>query len=120
MTAELYLSFWELLRQELVDTFNYAFEKGEITISQKRGFITLIPKKDKNRTLLDNWTAISLLNTDYKVATKSIAARIAKVLPSLIHEDQTGYIKGCFIRQNIRLLADIREHDDDLVEDDRK
>ena len=46
LTAEFYLSFWELLEQELVDSFNYACEKGEITISQKRGFITLIPKKD--------------------------------------------------------------------------
>ena len=51
----------------------------------------------------------SLLNTDYKIATKSIAATIAKVLPSLIHEDQSGYIKGRFIDQNIRLTADIIE-----------
>ena len=51
---EFYLSFRELLGQELVDSFNYAFEKGELLISQKRGIITLIPKKDKNRTLLDN------------------------------------------------------------------
>lgn len=36
-------------------------------------------------------------------------ARITKVLPSLIHEDQTGYIKGRFIRQIIRLIADIIE-----------
>ena len=82
LTAEFYLSFWELLGQELVDSFNYAFEKGEMLISQKKDIITLIPKKDKNRTLLDNWRPISLLNTDYKVAIKSIAARIAKVLPS--------------------------------------
>ena len=69
---------------------------------------------------MDDWRPISLLDTDYKVATKSVATRIAKVLPSLIHEDQTGYIKGVFIGQNIRLIADIREHDEDLVEDDRK
>ena len=79
-----------------------------MSISQKRGIITLIPKKEKNRTLLDNWRPISLLNTDYKIATKSIAARIAKVLPSLIHEDQSGYIKGRK-GQNIRLIADIIE-----------
>ena len=53
-----------------------------MVISQKKDIITLIPKKDKNRTLLDNWRPISLLNTDYKVTTKSIVARIAKVLPS--------------------------------------
>ena len=82
LTAEFYLSFWELSGQELVESFNYAFEKGEMLISQKRDIITLIPKKDKNRTLLDNWRPISLLNTDYKVSIKSIAARIAKVLPS--------------------------------------
>ena len=82
LTVEFYLSFRELLGQELVESFNYAFEKGEMLISQKRDIITLIPKKDKNRTLLDNWRPISLLNTDYKVAIKSISARIAKVLPS--------------------------------------
>lgn len=65
LTAEFYLSFRELLGQELSDSFIYAFEKGEMLISQKRGIITLIPKKDKNRTLLDNWRPISLLNTDY-------------------------------------------------------
>ena len=29
LTAEFYLSFWELLGQELVESFNYAFEKVE-------------------------------------------------------------------------------------------
>ena len=94
LTAEFYLSFWKLLGQELVDSFNYAFEKGEMPTFQKRGIITPIPKKDKNRTLLDQWRPISLLNTDYKVATKSIAARIAKMqLPSLIHEDRRDISK---------------------------
>ena len=45
LTAEFYLKFWELLGQELVDSLNYAFEIGELPISQKRGIITLIPKK---------------------------------------------------------------------------
>ena len=31
------------------------------------------------------------------------------MLPSLVHEDQWGYIKGRFIGQNIRLIADIIE-----------
>ena len=64
----------------------------------KRGIITLIPKKDKNRTLLDHWRPISLLNTDYKVTTKSIAARIAKMqLPNLIHEDRRDISKAVLL-----------------------
>ena len=54
------------------------------------------------------------MNKDYKIATKAIAARIAKVLPNLIHGDQTGYIKGRFIGQNVRLIADIVECMDSL------
>ena len=56
---------------------------------------------------MENWRPISLLNIDYKIATKTIADRISKVLPKLIHEDQTGYVKGRYIGQNIRLVKDI-------------
>ena len=51
----------------------------------------------------------STLNTDYKIATKCIARRLEKVLPLLIERDQTGYIKGRFIGENIRLITDIIE-----------
>ena len=46
---EFYVAFWELLNvgQELVNSLDHAFETGEMSISQKRGVITLIPKKNK-------------------------------------------------------------------------
>ena len=56
---------------------------------------------------MENWRPISLLNIDYKIATKTIADRISKLLPKLIHEDQTGYVKDRYIGQNIRLVKDI-------------
>ena len=37
LTAEFYLALWELLGQELVDSLNYAFQMGELSISQKKG-----------------------------------------------------------------------------------
>ena len=36
-----------------------------------------------------------------------IAHRVAKILPKLINEDQTGYVKGRYIGQNIRLIKDV-------------
>ena len=35
---------------------------------------------------------ISLLNTDYKIATKAIAKRLEAVLPFVINPDQTGLL----------------------------
>ncbi len=56
---------------------------------------------------LKNWRLISLLNTDYKILTKILANRLKNVLPSIINTDQSGYLEGRFIGQNIRLQEEI-------------
>jgi len=48
-------------------------------------------------------------NVDYKIASKAITKRLEKVLTLLINPDQTGFIKGRYIRQNIRLIKEILE-----------
>ena len=59
---------------------------------------------------LENWRPISLLNVDYKIATKVIAKRSEKVLPDIINRSQTGYIKGRFIGENIRIIKDVMHY----------
>jgi len=44
--VEFYKCFFELLGHNLVESFNEAFEANELSISQRRGIITLIPKED--------------------------------------------------------------------------
>ena len=83
------------------------FASGKLSISQRRGIITLIPKSNKVTSVLDNLRPISLLNTDYKILTKIIAKRLEKVLPKIINPDQTGYIKNRYIGENVRLISDI-------------
>ena len=107
LSVEFYLHFWPLLGDKMVESFNYGFKHGHLNITQKQGIIKVVPKKRKNRLYLENWRLISLLNIDYKIAAKTIARRISKLLPKLISEDQTGYIKGRYIGQNIRLIKDI-------------
>ena len=61
-TVEFYRRFWNLLGKLMVDSYNYAFQTGNLSISQKFGIISLIPKKDKNLEFLKNWRPITLLN----------------------------------------------------------
>ena len=77
---------------------------------QRLGIITLIPKKDKIRLLLKNWRPITLLTVDYKLIAKSLASRLQKVLPNLVSQNQFAYIKGRYIGENIRCVADIYEY----------
>ena len=46
---------------------------------------------------------------DYKIASKAIARRIEPILSKLVHPDQTGFINGRCIGENIRLISDIME-----------
>ena len=75
----------------------------------KTSRVTLIEKKGKDRSLLENWRPISLVNVDTKIMTKAIAWRIKKVLPDIIHQNQTGYVKDRFIGETIRSIYDIMD-----------
>ena len=80
LTSEFYKQFWEEVGDDVVQSINNAFDK-EMSICQKRGIITLLPKKDKPTYVLNNLRPVMLLNMDYKIATKVIANRLAKVFP---------------------------------------
>ena len=49
----------------------------------------------------------TLLNVDLKIAAKAIAKRLETVLPNLTHPDQTGFVKGRYTGENIRLISDV-------------
>ena len=80
--------------------------EGPLSKKERRGIAKLIPKKDAELTLIKNWLPLTLLNCDYKIASKAIASRIKTFLPKLISDDQTGFLKGrcTCISENIRLL----------------
>ena len=72
--------------------------------------ITLIEKKGKDRTLIENWRPISLVNADAKVISKVIANRIKDVLSFYeIHHSQTGYVKERYIGETVRSIFGIMD-----------
>ena len=62
----------------------------KLSILQRRETITLIPKEDESVTLLNNWRPITLLNVDYKIASKAITKRLEPLLPKIVHPYQSG------------------------------
>ena len=109
ITTEFYKIFWNDVKSFYVKSLNYSFENGSLTTLQKQGIISLLPKKDKNLESLKNWRPLTLLNTDYKIATKAIANRIKKFLHNIIDCSQTGFIKGRYIGENVRLIQETIE-----------
>jgi len=106
LPAEFYKVFWKDISALLISSFNYAFETGYLSVTQRRAIIKLIPKKDAELYFIKNWRPRTLLNTDYKI----VANRIKLVLPNLINNDQSGFIKVRFIGENIRLIDSIIQY----------
>ena len=109
-SVEFYKVFWNNIKGLFLESINAAFESGKLSFDQRRGIITLIPKRGKKRILLKNWRPISLLNTDYKILTKCLAIRLHTILPTIINVDQTGFLKDRYIGENIRTIADIIDY----------
>ena len=93
LPAEFYNFFLADVSDYLVNSLNHAYGSGQLSVTQRRGIIKLIPKTDAEPFLIKNWRPITLLNCDYKIGAKAIANRLKTFLPKLINNDQTGFQK---------------------------
>ena len=69
-------------------------------------FLTLIPKEDKALTS-KVFRPITLCNVIFKLITKVLTNWLKPLLPNLISKEQTGYVKGKQILDNIILMQEI-------------
>ena len=59
--------------------------------------------------MIKNWRPISLINVDAKIASKTLAKRLEKVLSKLIHSIQNAFVKGRSLFDAIRTI-DVLEY----------
>ena len=106
-TVEFFKFFYNDLKVFIRKAINEGYREGKLSITQRQGIITCLPKGDKPKQFLKNWRPITLLNVIYKLASGSIAERIKQVLDKLISKEQTGFMSGRYIGENTRLIYDI-------------
>ena len=106
LTKEFYVCFFNEVSNILITALNHSFTTGMLSTSQRQAVITLIEKKGKDKRFMKNWQPISLINIDTKIASKALAARMENVLTSIVHCNQTAYVKDRYIGESVRLITD--------------
>ena len=106
-TNEFFKFFWIDLKVFIIEAINYSYSAGMLSVTQRLGIITLIPKGEKDKMFLKNWRPLTLLNALYKLVSGCIAERIKPVLDNIIQNDQKGFVSGRFIGEAIRTTFDI-------------
>lgn len=96
--------FSDKLAPLLLQMYIESLENGLLPPTLFQASISLLLKPDKDPNLCGSYRPLSLLNVDVKVLAKTIALRLEKVLPSIISEEQNGFIRGRHLFYNIHTL----------------
>ena len=97
---------WNTVGPLVLKAIKEFFNTGEILKESNSTIITLIPKVP-NPSAMTEFRPISCCNTIYKCISKLIANRLQTVLPLLIGESQSAFIKGRNISDNVLLAQDL-------------
>ena len=96
--------FWQDTGGILLNAWNYSLLIKELPPSHKVSYLRLIPKVGKDQRIIANLRPITLSNTDHKLITKTYARKLTKAVAERIGEEQTAYIPGRLINDNVRAM----------------
>ena len=115
--------FWQSFGGLLLDAWKYSLTTRELPPSHKVSYLRLIPKVGKDPRVISNLRPITLSNTDHKLITKTYSKKLTKIVSCSIGEEQTAYIPGRLINDNVRsmlMTIDLPNVDGILVSLDAK
>jgi hypothetical protein len=108
VTAEMLVACWSFLGIECCVVVHSFWKTRKLTRQMIAAMIKLSPKGGE-RQFIKNWRPISLLNVPYKVSAKLLSNRLKLFLPKLVKIQQTGFIGGRSIQDNILTLKMVQE-----------
>ena len=106
--AEFYQEVWDDIEFDIYNFVSETIDKAYISADLNISKIALLPKSD-DRTRIQNYRPISLLNTLYKVVAKIYANRMKPLLHNWILPSQTGFVPNRCILDNIFLAFEAIE-----------
>ncbi|RZC29900.1 Exocyst complex component SEC6 isoform B [Glycine soja] len=98
--------FWKILKPDFMRFLDEFYINGSFPKGSNASFIALIPKRNDPQSLND-YRPISLIGCVYKVVSKLLANRLTLVLPHLIDERQTAFIKGRHILHGVMIANEV-------------
>jgi len=98
--VDFFKACWDIVKHDILDVVEDSRKNKTILKALNTSFISLIPKPD-NAITPNRFIPIALCNVVYKIISKIIANRLKPLLPTLVYDEQTGYVEGRKILNNI-------------------
>lgn len=103
-TTEFYVSAWQIIKEDIIRAMHAFYRTDRRSFhGLNNSLITLLPKKDDAKSATE-YRAICLLHSFAKIATKTMARRLAPAMDGLADVNQSAFIKKRSIHDNFRLV----------------
>ena len=100
--------FWQQLKPDFLRFLDEFFVNASFPKGSNSSFIALIPKL-KDPQAINDFRPISLIGCIYKILAKVLANRLRKVMPYLVDERQTAFIKGRHLLHGVLVANEVIE-----------
>jgi len=100
--------FWQQLKPDFLRFLDEFFVNASFPKGSNSSFIALIPKL-KDPQAINYFRPISLIGCIYKILAKVLANRLRKVMPYLVDERQTAFIKGRHLLHGVLVANEVIE-----------
>lgn len=101
-----YYTFFPEIGAKLEATLNDLIKNKTKPASFNEGRIVLLLKQNSDPLDTNAWRPITLLNTDYKIATTLLSMRLSQILPTIISDFQAAAVPGRSIFAALTLTRD--------------
>ncbi|XP_019258966.1 PREDICTED: uncharacterized protein LOC109237163 [Nicotiana attenuata] len=106
--GKFFQSCWDIIKEDITEFVQAIFNGRRLTKFFTHTCLVLIPKVDSPSSFSD-LRPISLSNFTTKTISKILSRRLNPVLGKLISKNQSGFVKGRLITENILLAQEIAQ-----------
>ena len=109
MSAIFYQKYWDIIGYDVIKNVLNILNFNAPIAELNKTNIALIPKIN-NPTKICEFRPISLCNVSYKIVSKVLANRLKPFLPSIIFENQSAFVLGRLITDNVLVAFEIMHY----------
>jgi hypothetical protein len=104
--AYFYQHYWDIVHSDVISSVLEFFTTSWILPGFNSNIIALLPKVPEASSI-DQYRPIAMANFKFKIISKIIADRLATIMPSLISEEQKGFIHGRDIKDCLCIASEV-------------